>query len=322
MHFRAANAITGFLDRVEGVGRFDIQAALEPSRLHEAQWHLNQAASITRDSTLRPHRTNAAPERRFNLANDRLSRLGEPFSWTQLRWSIHRSAEADMDLWLALKDHLASPLGGSLHPVEWLLAAQFARKLVRRKRSPDNANGIVADLADSGWQFIENAWRACADLCGWERQAAEFVVVTTRACFIMEADRGSQGIELARREIKHGLELLPVATSILDSEWFEFVGDAHGDHVDAARLYRKGFLNEAIDGVGGIRVEALAKYVGASLLAGRKPDQGVLERIVLSRRGWQRLRENAVAMTGLRDLPRATERWRQGRAYLLGGGDR
>jgi hypothetical protein len=227
-----------------------------------------------------------------------------------------------MDLWSALMDHLASPLGDRLHPVEWILAAQFASKLVRRKRSQESAEGVVANLADFGWKFIENAWRACADLRGWERQAAEFVVVTTRACFLMEADPGRRGIELARHEIEYGLELLPVATSILSPEWFEFVGDAYGDHLDAAWMYRDGFLNEDIEGVGGIRVEALAKYVGASLLAGRSPDQCVLKRVVLSRRGWQRLHESEVATTGLRDLPRATERWRRGRAYLLGGGER
>lgn len=46
LHFNAARAIVGFLDRSVFPERLEFDQALRPDRLHEAKWHLREAASL------------------------------------------------------------------------------------------------------------------------------------------------------------------------------------------------------------------------------------------------------------------------------------
>jgi hypothetical protein len=232
LHFRAANATVGFLDRTERATRLDLEAALRPARLHEAQWHLGEGSRIAR-------RTGNASVAKFASANERLNRIGEPFGWTQLRWAERFSNQADTDLWAALRDHLAKwPNGMLVHPEELVLAAKFADKLYRRKLSVRAPTAEDSEIQAEKRRLLRRAWDACDAVARIEQNCARFMVATTRACLIMADAPNKTGLNLARRDNDTALTLLLCAKKILNPEWFEYMGDACWNHLDAAEFYR------------------------------------------------------------------------------------
>lgn len=313
LHFRAANAIVGFLERTERATRFDFQAALQPSHLHEAQWHLNQAARLVR-------RVSQADASKYLNAIERLSRLGEPFGWTQMYWAERFSNQADNDLWAALQDHMVSwPRAMLIHPQELILAAKFAHKLYRRKVSGGSPKAEIAAIDLEKWTFLRSAVQACSALPVSEQTQSRFLVATTRACMTMSEAPGKQGLARAKADNEIAFNLLPEALSIMSPEWFEYAGDACWDHAAAADLYRQGFWNEKLAGAGGLRVETLAKYLGACTLAGFDPDPAIHQRLgpALTAGARYRVRSGTGLQTGLSGLKRARDRWTAGCTSIL-----
>lgn len=315
LHMRAANAAVGFLGRREGAVRFDFAGALKPASLHEAQWHVTEAGRIMRQSSTRSAGN-------YLAASDRLSRLGEPFGWTALRWAVRHSVEADLDLWNALKQHVQNRAkGDSPHPQELVLAARFAHKLQRRKRTAGEATESIAELASTKWRYLRMAWTACESLSPRERGAARFLVATTRATLCMEDEPDLNGFRRAQQETREALRNLRFARVIETPEWFEFVGDATRDPRKAADLYRKAFWNDALEGARGLRVEALAKYLGACESAEMEPNPELMVRtwVSLGPSSWKRIRDDTGLETGLFRVGEARKRWRQGKAILRRG---
>ncbi|WP_293348672.1 hypothetical protein [Phenylobacterium sp.] len=311
-HMRAANALVGFLRPIQGAGRFDFTQALRPAYLHEAQWHLAQGRRLA-------HQVSSELASEFITAQERLNRIGEPFGWSQLRWAERSSSEADGDLWAAFQDHVADqPSNVLIHPVELTIAAKFAHKLERRKRAGGSRDGAIAPIAVQKWRLLQRAVRACATLPEAERETTRFAVLTARAALMMSERPNLEGLRYASDDNREAWGLLSTATGILSPQWFEYLGDAEPDPVKAARLYRQGFWNDSLPGAGPVRVEALAKHIGALKLARARPDPALLERLEgLSPGAWRRLRRTERPMSGFAEFGRARERWRAGRSWLL-----
>ncbi len=293
IHFRAANAMAGFLDRTEGAGRFDFVAALEPTYVHEAQWHLSEADRLLAECARRngPKTSAIRARGRYRDARERLNHAGEPFGWTQLRWAAMQSIQADNEVWHSLREHLGSrPSGSLMHPVELTWAAVFARKLEdrrgREKQPGDNnlaskrvsIGPTAADLASEKWNMLDAAERSCMQQDQNEQQALRFLVASTRACFILEADPSQRGLDAARPDFDLSFYSLPAAKEVIRAHWFSYFGDCLEDARGATNIYRNGFMNNRIAGVGRVPiVETLAKYFGACQLGGLGIDRALLQ---------------------------------------------
>lgn len=262
LHFDAANAIVGFLEPLEDAARFNFETAFSPVWLHEAQHHFSRAWQ-NRDPT---HKT--APQER-----ERLSRVGEPFSWSAVRWAAKFSKERDTDILEAVKEHLAQKhkRRETVHPIELVWAAKLSFKLQRDGKGDDDFRRKV----------LSHAWAACAKLPSpAEQEACKFVVATTRAVQKMQISPNERGLGWARQDNDDALERLPNAQEILDPEWFEYIGDAETDNLAAARLYRRAIWDPAIKGAehsggGG----AFMKYLGACAMSKTTPDAAILEQL-------------------------------------------
>lgn len=252
LHFDAANAILGFLEPAADAARFDFNTALSPVWLHEAQNQF-RAAWHNRDLHGRD-----LPEER-----ERLSRVGEPFGWSAVRWAARYSKETHSDMLEAVKDHIdRRAVSTLLHPLELTWAAKLSFRLDQRDNQGDE---------HFRKRMLSLAWSACDRLATEEEQAAcRFIVATTRAFQKMKISPNEGGMKWAEKDNQDALALLSTGSvsEILDPEWFDFMGDAEWDHAKAAALYRRGVWNDAIRGAGHSGGgAALVKYFGACHLA-------------------------------------------------------
>ncbi len=275
LHFKAADAIIGFLasdkDRRNGAtsaARFDYREAFSPAPLHEAQYHLRE--SWSRIGTLLGKEAYKHPVfQKARNAQERLSRMGEMFGWTHVRWATQALRQDSKDLLEALKDHLAAIDVRGVHPIELVWAAKFVFKLARdhERRSP--AESIKLANYDLCWRsLLDWAWLNCTQFDGGEEGAAcRFVIATERACKSLSQKRNGDGLRQAMEHIEAASNLKSFASEILDLEWFEFLGDSLDDPAAAARSYRDGIWNDEIAGAHRIRYQTLIKYLGACVQA-------------------------------------------------------
>jgi hypothetical protein len=303
LHLMAADAIVGFLAKGK-VNRLEFRQGLAPAHVHEAQWHLEQAWEL-RDAGGSMHAKSAL---------ERLSRIGEIFGPSRLRWSVECSNEDGPEFLDAMLQHLhiRKRKCWLIHPIEYVLLAKLAFALQKRNSiSRDHGKTLRDELFEDALQVCEKHF----DELG-EGSACRFVIATSRACITMAETPDARGLERARFDIETALRLEKSAIEILDPEWFEFMGDAQDNPDAAIRFYRQGFSDEGLAGVG-VRHQTVVKYLGACVLASIAPPCDILERIrqTVPRRVTGPI-FRADSDTGLWTFEHVRQRWYLGRPAL------
>jgi hypothetical protein len=308
-HFAAANAIVGFLMPGDDAARFNYREALTPAALHEAQWHLRQAIDL------------AQGRNRAFRAHERLSRIGELFGWTRIRYAT-RSREDGDELLDALDEHFrkiaANTSGKYGHPVEFLLAAKFAFNLAVKPQRRADHDWLEKRYADVE-RYLQWADESCCRLPAQnnEKDACEYVLATSRACIRMSQLRNGDGLRKAAVDILTARRLQQYESELLEPEWFEFMGDREFDPLSAAAAYSRGICNSNLSWLQRPRLGVAVKYLGACQQIRLAPPNEVAERLREFGQTRQVPPENRTS--GLADLTHVGERWRLGRRALIGG---
>lgn len=306
LHLDAANAIVGILSRTRRPAHHDFSSALRPHWLHEAQWHAEHAYMLDSQAD----------------ARERLARIGEPFTWSQLRWAAIHAIHPGEDMWrggLAAGDEAGRD---TLHPAQLAALARFARAMEKQKHGASSSRWETERT-----KLLEEALQACGTLQEGDALAAEFVVRSTRAGILMDSLAGEEGYAAASDDVKRAWELYEAfeeseadgAIEILDPRWLEWCGDAEKRHSLSIGRYRAAFLNPRIRGAHRLSIPVLVKWLGCRQLASDK----------LSLSEWQALgkRLRPEHLEEIRLTPRATPeiaatryaalRWKVGREKLL-----
>ncbi len=315
LHYRAANAIVGFLEPERRGHRLDIGMGFTARWRHEAQWHLGQAARAS----------NGYERAKYDSAQERLNRIAQPFSWSRLHWAVRESHEEGLDTWNTVKAHMEARPPESLYPLDLVWVAKFADKLER---------GRQKDGQEFGTAKIEYLHRAMAN-CGRrprdELAACRFVVATSWATMLMNSisDHGrlAQALRTSRAAAgdsdiiadavdltEIGKEHIAGALEICDPGWFDFRGDAETKAFLAAPLYRLGFWNDRLHGAAGLRTQSLVRWLGALSEAGiplGEDDRMSIQRLGDGPRDWFK-RHRVSPPDGLCDLRHVRNRWQLG----------
>jgi hypothetical protein len=269
LHSDAANAIAGIFRRDDQVLRSRFREALSPAWLHETEWHLGNAKTLP-----------SAPQARNRASHEheRISRIGEPFGWSTVRWAASRSNETDDDVLVALRMYLDSiglrrgdtvdrltdiksiegdivdPLT-NVHPIELVWAARLVSELARRVRTSETERGKYEEYIGERDDYFDWATRACVhfdhDLQGnprLEGNACRFAIATSRACLLVSEEPGPSGLSAARGFFLDAAALVNrdprVMECIIDFEWFEILGDREVDHRSSVSKYQDGIVND------------------------------------------------------------------------------
>lgn len=306
LHFAAANAIVGFLAR-DNLARFNFKAGLMPACVHEAQWHVKQATEARSDSF-----------HEYQYAAERLSRIGEPFGWSRVRYEVKHSNQIGPEVLEAAENHLdeVGKRNWIVHPIELVLVAKLAFLLERADK------GKAAHYKTLREKLLARAFASCADYFDHvgEGNALRFLVATSRACMTMQDKPNELGRASAWPDVRLARQFESDAKEILDPEWFEFLGDALRNDQLASYEYKKGIWNNRIGGVHGWRIETIVKYLGACDGASISPSADVLSKLpLLPHRAIERgVREKPHAPdSGLHELEHVRRRWKKGRQILL-----
>ncbi len=315
LHYRAANAIVGFLEPERHGHRLDIVMGLTARWRHEAQWHLGQAASIS----------SGFQRAKYDSAQERLNRIAQPFSWSRLQWAVRESHEEGLDTWHTIKTHVEARPLTSLHPLDLVWVAKFSNKL-ERARSKDELEFNAAKIG-----YLHQAMANCALRPQHEQVACRFVVATSWATMLMgsisdharlaHALRNSRASTVDADNIADAIDLTEIgkehineALEICDPGWFDFRGDAEIKGFLAAPLYRLGFLNKNLHGANGLPMQSLVRWLGALVEAGLpldKEDRIVIQRLDDGSRAWFKRNRGSPA-NGLYRLKHVQNRWRLG----------
>lgn len=309
LHYAAANAIVGFLSPAD-LARFDFQEALTPAWLHEAQWQLRQAMNL------------GEKYQTAYRAHERLSRIGEVFGWTRIRYAS-RSREDGEELLEAIKEHFEKVKGLGWpkyrHPIEFVFAAKFAHHLSRRREGSELDGAAQLEALRLDWnQYFRWADEACDDLGPEERGACRYVIATSRACMVMSEARNGDGLKQAAKDIQVASQLSQYEGELLDIEWFEFMGDREFDNARAAEVYRLGIVNTRIGWLRRPQISLAIKYLASARMANSAHPCDVVDRLRLMARP-QKFIPHDNKKSGLGGLTWVQERWRIGRKMLLGG---
>jgi hypothetical protein len=289
LHSDAANAIAGIFRRDDQILRSRFREALSPAWLHEAEWHLGNAKTLPKSQQAR---------NRASHEHERLSRIGESFGWSTVRWAASRSNETDDDVLAALRMYLES-IGlfrghtvdlVNVHPIELVWAARLVSELARRVRTSETERGKYSEYIVERDDYFDWATKACVnfdyDLQGnpsCEGNACRFAIATSRACLLVSEQPDRAGLGAANRFFLDAAALVNrnprVMECTIDFEWFEILGDRDVDHRTALRKYRDGIVNDyarlSLTGASNSRKPPLftvVKYLGAAHLAGMEPD--------------------------------------------------
>lgn len=310
LHFKAANSIIGLLDRTQRPSHHDFDTALRPDYLHEAQWQIQRsrecsaaAARLRKPSPLLSKAVDA---------RERLSRIGEPFTWSQLRWATVHSSQAHEEMWLGLLSAIDAMGEDAVHPLQWLWAARFAYKM-----EAAGGDGAV-QYGAARLQMLERAEAASGRLPLEESDASLFMTLTTRSWMEMKNRPDRVGHKVARADIDRSWELYPNAIEILSAEWFEQCGDGVEDPEVALSLYGRGFLSRQVSGAESLRASALVKWLGCLCLLDSTPSREQWEEIlhnVSPDTRWD-IEGDLGLRTGLHHITDAKRRWLAGRRLL------
>lgn len=249
LHLKAANALVGILDRTERPDHEDYATSLRPEHLHEAQWHvesafrLSQPGSAKRDLA-RSHR-------------ERLSRIGEPFTWSQLAWNVNVSYEAGDEIWSEVLEASKAMGVRNLNLTQLLHVAQFAAKLSKRNTARKSY------FTSANRKIIAYALGRLASLPAKQSNALRFKILTFKSWMAMRSSPDDDGAAATANDNARAWNCYPIhGGEILYSEWFEQYGDATDVHWEALSRYGRGFLNQSVAGATYLRLTAMVKWLG------------------------------------------------------------
>lgn len=249
----AANALVGLLDRTDRPEHEDFAVSLTPEHLHEAQWHVEKAFHLSQRKLAK---RNVAQSHR-----ERLSRIGEPFTWSQLVWNVKISNEAREEIWAEVRQAVRETGIGNLKITHMLHIAEYADKL--SKKVPSQKHYFESVYR----KVITFALKRSSKLPAREANAARFKILAFRAWMAMKSSPDCNGASAAEVDSRGAWNCYPVhGGEILYSEWFEQYGDAIDDHWEALPRYGKGFLNHKVAGATGLGLSPMVKWLGCLVL--------------------------------------------------------
>lgn len=304
LHRRAANAIVGILSRTHRPAHHDFASSLRPEWIHEAQWHAEQAFALRASES---------------DARERLNRIGEPFTWSQLRWAACHSIHAGPDMGRAALAALDETDPPGAHPIQLAWLAMFARRI--EGQDPGSAQQWAAERA----RLFDQALVACAGLR--DSIAAEFTVRTARSGICMEGIRSGAVVESVRNDIVRAWQLYGELEAedgagvieIFDRRWFEWCADAEHQLALSIRRYRAGFLNPRVRGTQFLEIAPFVKWLGCRQMTGRPLSPFEWRSLEPSLRPWhiEEIWANPDHQPGLAVSNRSARRWQAGRALLF-----
>lgn len=260
-HIQAANALVGILDRTERPGHEDFATSLNPENLHEAQWHIERALRLSETRS-----TDWSTARSYR---ERLNRIGEPFTWSQLAWNVKNSHEASEEVWTEVREAAKAIGVSSLNLTQLLYAAQFADKLSKR------AGPKQQYFASAYGKIIGYALRRIRTLPARQSNAARFKILTFKSFVAMRSSPDDRGAAATAADNVSAWNCYPLhGGEIVHSEWFEQYGDATDNHRDALVRYSKGFLNQSVSGATNLRLSTMVKWLGCLWLTGEQATVG------------------------------------------------
>lgn len=331
LHFGAANAITGLLAPADGAFRTNLRDAFSPRWVQEAQWHLEKALELIQD-------VDANILGNYRKARQRVSRLAEPFGWTNVRWLTRQISRKRVTngkplpdaefLEEAIKLHFDSveesksksnKFWSSTHPIEYVVAARYFNELALQSDIPLRKKSKFIEFRDN---YLEKGLtRIAGD--NWmnqvEKRSCYFSHAAAKICMLLADEPDESGVARSEQVVEQ-LQAHMEYQSCLDKsdkDLFEYLGDRVDDHFDAMRWYRMGISNPTI-GWTKPRPSLAFKFVGAAKLAGVSISQEVklaLDRLwAISDPG-----KRTIRVGGLDKLQRVQERWRVGKRAILEG---
>jgi hypothetical protein len=327
LHLDAANAIAGFLRPNEDAARFDYGEALSPVWLHEAQWHLVQAMMMTRGRRQQGHE---GIYREAQEAHYKLSRIGEPLSWSRVRWSVQNTQQGAEDTLEAVREHLTGSANDifrqtfsrlAAHPLELMWSAKLAFVLAQGLKNDANQQARYSSLRREWLELAKRAHESCAALdqiqfdSTNEGDACRFAVATSTAVLILTESPDGDGLTRAAPYFRLAIALEDRAREIIDDEWFECLGDREYGHEAAACEYRKGIFNPQFKrSMTRPRLQTVVKYLGVLRQLGQSPEPELLAYLAaLDYRARRFVRENPDAhITGLWKISFVADRWALG----------
>ena len=233
----------------------------------------------------------------------------------------HSTAVDGKPIYESLRDYLngARDAGMLVHPLELVLAADFAARLSRPIKNDATQKAFYLELRNQQSEYLSWAWRACADLDrSPEGRACRFVVRTSRACAIMRDHPNGDGFAATIVDVKEAEQLDPNGIDLYDFEWFEFLGDRHFNSKHAAEYYLRGLLHPTVRGhQEKLRLPTLVKYFGSCMDADLLPHPEALGFARnLNKRQLARLEKYTTCGTGMHQLSYVRTRWAKGRTTL------
>jgi|GEM_PF-6077935 len=353
-HYRAAGAIAEFLHRDGTDARSNFRALIAPDLLHEAEWHLRQARFFYSRVHFQQPTREAQNEYRNLISTvshelERLSRLGEIFGWSRVRWAAEWSNEDSSDTLDVLRDHLEIRSGDATvgkkdaHPVELLWAARFVWKLacrIRNDATPQSRDKYAALLQERE-QYLKEALRACVRYDylpdgsrTMEGNSCRYAIATTRACmFMVEGNAPLKDAEHFFLDAESAIARdYKAEMALLDEEWFEILGDrvrpmrglpGWKAHSRASGIYLRGIINTAAgisikrrEGFRPPATNTVVKYFGACALGKQSPSEEVVDYIGrLSPQNRDRIFDNRTNVL-LGGVPHVAERYRAGQDQI------
>lgn len=330
LHFEAANAITGLLSPKDGVFRTNLRDALSPRWVHEAQWHLSEAQNLIKGG-------NAIRLGAFRQAQQRISRLAEPFGWTSVRWSIApmrarrtfnrpplHSADFLAD---SITRHFAeiekrvdgkSRFFRATHPVEYILAARYFNELALQVRVDKSRKLKFLKIRD---QYIETSKRRAENdnyISNTERSACIFQYASAKYCMILSEKPDESGIKKTKELVKiiENYEDYHYCLDRNDRNLFEYLGDQCNDPCRALHWYRLGISNPRIPWMKPWPSLAF-KFIGAAKAARRPPPDDVKSALDELWDTSAIRKDYVIPIGGLHKIPRVKRRWKVGRLAIL-----
>ena len=310
LHFEAANAIVGIFTHPQLATNHNFGEAFGPRWLQEAQWHLQQARHLSEKASAKAY---------YTQRHERLSRIGEVFGFTRLRWAIDYSHEDGPEIADAVREHIeeidrARDLFNHCHPLDLLWAARSVAKVALRLNDQPNRRNEYLKLRDYYLKLANLRIDKDRLLLEHERSACWYAYGTTRACLILREQPNTHGVESARSAIRLAETHSQHEGELLDRSWFEFMGDAERNPANAIGWYERGIVNSNIP-----RLQPLPtliyKYLGALQLVKRKPSPSVAVVLASLKMKWENIRK-VSSSGGLHELAHVCERFQNGREWF------
>lgn len=322
LHYRAANAIVGFL--APGPSKANFTEALRPDQVHEAQWHLGQTIRLA--NHLQQSGYSAISIRWAGRAQDaleRLSAVAEPFGWSRMRWALKYSNSDREELIWSLQSHLSERYSRRFfhaHPYELVLASRISIKTSTQLREKKDFQRRIRRQGLTWKRLLVRAEIACARLrmSEAERQSALAEITLWRALMRIAEGTAASTSSSTRADANFLRTQLLRGLPFASEEMFEGVGDLHDDAScrEAAKIYELGLAGAILGTTGRFKARLVIKCLGASTICGRYAPSWIVSEIRANAERFSTM--SASQRNGPIRLRHLDNRWETGTKIFFG----